>query len=272
MNRKGGISFPILIGIIIVALVLASGSVYFYQQEHAKNIQLQGQLEELNARQRVTEGLLDESKKLATEFQLKLQEAKAKVEALTNELAQEKLARLEAANKLEQIGVDLDQQRLLRQDLENRLDQSEVDGKKIKDQIKFITLEKRDLEAKIKDLEAGSSGVELGKVVINPDKMPAVKSSTKKPEIVEKKVEPKQEKTSGLEGKVIVVNKEYNFVVINLGSKENVYLGDEFSVMRNGKVIGNLKVEKVHESMSAAGFAPELQGKFREDDVVQKVK
>ena len=65
MNRKGAIPLPITIGLIVISLVLATGSFYFYQKEHAKNAQLQDQIDELSARQRITEGKLDETKKLA---------------------------------------------------------------------------------------------------------------------------------------------------------------------------------------------------------------
>jgi cell shape-determining protein MreC len=90
-------------------------------------------------------------------------------------------------------------------------------------------------------------------------------------------VEQKQESAvplaNPLEGKVTVVNKEYNFAVINLGQKDGVNVGDQFSVTREGKVIGDIKVEKVHESMSAAGFAAELKDAIQENDlVVQKAK
>lgn len=269
MNRKDAVPLVILIGLVIIFLALTIGSFYFYQQEHAKNIQLQDQMDELSARQRITEGKLDETKKLATEFQLKLQEAKVQIETLTNELTQEKLTSLEASNKLDQVSADLEQQKVLRQDLENRLNQSEADGKKIKDQIKVITQEKMDLDVKIKNLESGANGVELGKVVVNSDNAvinPPIKNLAQ----LEKKAEVSQVKP--LAGKIAVVNKEYNFAVINLGSKDGVRLQDEFSVTHSGKVIGNLKVEKVHESMCAAGFAPELKDSLQENDVVQKVK
>ena len=269
MNRKGGISLLILTSLVIVSLAVAAGLFYFYQQEHTKNIQLQTQIDELTARQRITEGKLDEAKKIAAEFQLKLQEAKAQIGKFTDELTQEKSAHLDATNKLDQISADLEQQKVLRQDLEKRLNQSEADGKKIKDQIKVITQEKMELEAKIKNLEAGANGVELGKVVVNSDKT-SVNPPAKQLSRLEKKLEASQFKP--LEGKISVVNNEYNFVVINLGSKDGVKLNDEFSVLRSGKVIGNLKIEKVHELMSAAGFAPELKDNIKENDVVQKVK
>jgi uncharacterized coiled-coil protein SlyX len=269
MNRKGSASLIILIVLIIISLGLGAGAFYLYQQEHAKNIQLQVQIDELTTRQKITEDKLDEAKKQAAEFQLKVEESKVQITALTNELAQEKSARLEVSNRLDQINSDLSQQKALRQDLEDRLSQSEADGKKIKDQIKIITQEKKDLETKIKNLEAGTSGVELGMVVVNQDKGPAF-PVTKEPAKVEKKPEAPLGKP--LEGKISVVNKEYNFAVINLGSKNGVKLGDEFTVTRGGKSVGKLKVEKVHEAMSAAGYAAEFKDYIRENDVVQKVQ
>lgn len=282
MNRKGTVSVMILIALIIISLGLAAGASYFYQKEHAKTIQLQEQVDELNTRQRVTEDKLEESKKLAMDFQLKLRAAKTQIDSLTGELAAEKSARQEASSKLEQIAADLEQQKAKREDLENKLNQSQDDSKKIREQIKVIEQQKAELEAKIKSLEPAST-VELGKVVVN-NEASAIDAKAKaraeakmkanvaqKPAKVEKKEKVPQVKS--LEGKIVVVNKENNFVVLNLGSKDGVSVGDEFSVSRAGKTIGEVKVEKVHETMSAAGFAAELKDIISENDkVAQKAK
>ncbi len=283
MNRKGTVSVIILIGLIIISLGLAASASYFYQKEHAKTIQLQEQIDELNTRQRVTEDKLGESKKMAMDFQLKLQAAKTEIDSLTGELAGEKTARQEASSKLEQAMADLEQQKAKREDLENKLNQSQDDSKKIKEQIKVIEQQKAELEAKIKSLEPAST-VELGKVVVN-NETSAIDAKAKAraeakmkaniparhPAKVEKKEKAPQVKS--LEGKIVVVNKENNFVVLNLGSKDGVSMGDEFSVSRAGKTIGEVKVEKVHESMSAAGFAGELKEIIGENDkVTQKAK
>ena len=277
MYRKGSILLPVLIVLFIISLIIAGGGFYLYQQEHAKNIQLQSQIDELTSRQRITEGKLAETKKLVTEFQLKVQEAKMQIDSLTDDLSQEKSGRLEATNKLNQINADLEQQKVLRQDLEKRLNQSEADGKIIKDQIKIITKEKMDLEDKIKNLESGANDVELGKVVVNSDKAPVDQTKTW-PAKATNNVPAGSDKKSQilpvkpLEGKISVVNKEYNFAVINLGSKDKVSVGDEFLVSRAGKPIGNLKVEKVHEAMAAAGFSAELKDLIKENDLVtQKI-
>jgi len=282
MYRKGTIILPVLVVLIIISLSLAAVSFWLYQKEHAQNIQLQGQIVELGQRQRITESTLEEARKTASEITLKLQVAISKVDSLTDELAQEKSARTEATNKLEQFMADLQQQKSLRQDLESRLKTAHDEGRQIKEQIKIIQQQKAQLEDKIKDMEAGSESVELGKVIVSGEVAVVADDATKgESKAAKVSVSPaKSEKAgkksapaAGLEGKIMIVNKEFNFAVINLGSKENINVGDEFSISREGKYIGDLKVEKVHEFMSAAGFAAELKDLIKENDkVAQKAK
>ncbi|MDD5108084.1 MAG: hypothetical protein PHC29_01030 [Candidatus Omnitrophica bacterium] len=285
MYRKGTIILPVLIVLIIIFLSLAAVSFYLYQKEHAQNLQLQDKITELEQRQRITENKLEEAKKAASELTLKLQEASSKVESLTGELTKEKSALTEASNKLEQFNADIQQQKSLRQDLEDRLKTATEEGKKINEQMKIIQQQKTELENKIKNMEDGSGGVELGKVVVGGE--PVIIDNTAKGKAKEindkiKAAELKQAKTGKpiqnsalniLEGKIMIVNKEFNFAVINLGSKDKVIVGDEFTISRDGRNISELKVEKVHESMSAAGFAPEFKDLIRENDkVTQKIK
>ncbi len=278
MYRNGKIILPVLILLIIISLVFGGVVFYLYQQEHAQNIQLQQQIADLGERQRKTEGKLEETKKTASELTLKLQEANSKVDSLTNDLTQQKSALTEATNKLEQFKADLAQQKSQRQDLENRLKTAEDEGKQIKEQIKIVQQQKTELEDKLKNIEAGSGGVELGKVVVNGE-IPVIDNTVKgKAKAAQDKVSAADTKVQKVvknpvisaesEGKVIIVNKEFNFAVINLGSKDNVSVGDEFSVSREGKYIGDLKVEKVHESMAAAGFIPELKDFIKENDKI----
>jgi len=270
MNRKTGIL--LFGGLLVISFAIAAGAFYSYQNEHAKSIRLQAQVDELTIRQRATEAKLEDSKKTVTRLQLELQEVKGQIDALNNELAQEKSSRLDASNKLEQLKADLEQQKTSRQDLEGRLNQASSEGMKMKEQVRVIQQQKDELEAKLKELESGSDGVELGKVVVNSEvlkeKPQAAAPSTPKGE--KKAAAPK---VNTLEGKVMVVNKDYNFAVINLGSKDGVKMDDVFSVYRGGKVIGELKVEKVHESMAAAGFPEDLKNIINENDMVaQKAK
>ena len=52
-------------------------------------------------------------------------------------------------------------------------------------------------------------------------------------------------------GKILAVNTESNFVVINLGVSSGVKVGDEFNVWRAGKSIGSITVIQARDSISA---------------------
>lgn len=77
-----------------------------------------------------------------------------------------------------------------------------------------------------------------------------------------------------LEGNIIVVNKEFNFAVINLGSKDGVIMGMEFEVYHNNSYIGDVKVEQLHDAVAAAGFLGQtMMAMAHEGDrVVTKMK
>lgn len=278
MYRKGTIILPVLIVLSSISLLLAGGLFYLYQKEHAQNIQLQEQLADLGQRQKLTEGKLEDAKKTASELTLRLQETNSKVDSLNNELAQEKSAFSDASNKIEQFKADLQQQQSVRQDLEKRLKAAFDEGKQIKEQVRILQQQKTELEGKIKELEAGPEGVELGKVivaseVVDDDVGKGKPQGSKEKTAAKPKEGKKSAKAAVIEGKVMIVNKEFNFAVINLGSRDNINIGDEFAVSREGKYIGDLKVEKVHDSMSAAGFSPELKDFIKENDkITQKAK
>jgi len=287
MLSKGKIILPILIVLVIIFLAAAGGLFYLYQNEYAQNVKLQGQIVELENRQKQTASQLEESKKLAADLELQLQEAKNRIDSLAGELSTEKAAHSVTSNKLDQLNADLSSQKSLREDLENRLNQVQEESKQVREEVKIMQQQKLALEEKIKNLEEGAARIELGKVVVNPEATqpsgdtaaaqsvpqeqmiaPAPQASSAKPV--------KQElplKAQGQTGKVLIVNKEFNFVVINLGSKDKVSVGDEFLVSRSGKAIGDIKVEKVHEFMSAAGFPEKLKDTIKENDkVTQKTR
>ncbi|MDD5120655.1 MAG: hypothetical protein PHR84_05035 [Candidatus Omnitrophica bacterium] len=273
MNRKGAVLLPILIVLIIISFALAAGAFYLYQREHAHNIQLQGQIADLENSKRLTEGKLEDSKKMASELQLKLQEIKANISSLTEEFSKEKTAHADALNQLEQFKSDLQQQKSLRQDLENKLKEAQDEGKKIKEQLKVIEKQKTELEEKIKSLQSDEDSVELGTVVVNNEPVVTVDNPPLDKNAPVKAVKKSSSKAKLLEGRIMVVNREFNFVVINLGSKDGVAVGDIFLVSHEGKNLGEIKIEKVHDSMSAAGFALELKDQIKENDqIIQKAK
>lgn len=60
------------------------------------------------------------------------------------------------------------------------------------------------------------------------------------------------ESSPGFEGKVVSVNTENNFVIVDLGEKAGMRLGEQLSVYRDGKYIARLEVIQVRGDISAA--------------------
>ena len=73
------------------------------------------------------------------------------------------------------------------------------------------------------------------------------------------------------QGRVLTVNNEYEFVVINLGQKDGMEAGMPMTVYRSGKEIGKLEILEAHPRISAADIKPVSGRKKRDiriDDVV----
>ena len=276
MTGRGSATIIILIVLILLSLSLAGGIFYFFRTEQIKTLGLEAKLQELDAKQRLTQARLGEAEKLVADLQLKLGEANSQISTLTNDLQAERTAKQEALNSQQQLSLDLEQQKALRSDLESQLNAAQEQLKNIQAQLQDLESQKTALqeqkaalEAKVSELEKSSQDVELGRIVVSPEGSmvePREQASTGKTE--------NNPPATGLQGKVLVINKDYSFAVINLGSKDGVEIGQVFGVYHNNKYVGDVKVEKIHDSMAAAGFGtPDLRDKIGEGDkVVQKVK
>ena len=284
MNNKGKSLLIIVVAIALLSLAAASAIFYFYQKEKAANANLQEQLEELRAAQRLNESKLEEANRRIMELEAKRKEAETKISTLIEQLQQEKMAKDQALLQIQQVRDDLEQQKRLRADLEKKFEQAQAEVMRVQSRIKDLEAQRTDLERKMSELEAkaqAAENVELGTIVVAPTKetTEVKKPSAKKEKDEKKDVTTKLTKdvnqpytkttpaSSGAEGKVLVVNRDYNFAVINLGSKDGVNIGSVFSIYHNNEYIGDAKVEKVHDSMAAGGFlSPDIRDKVSEGD------
>lgn len=118
--------------------------------------------------------------------------------------------------------------------------------KSLEGELASVANEKQELAAKIKSQEERESRVSLDKIVIKP--------------------------LPGHEGKIIKVNSNYSFVVVSLGAKKDVSVGDILSVYRSGNFIGRLVVEKVQDEYCAASILPAWRdAQIKEDDTVKEL-
>ena len=71
------------------------------------------------------------------------------------------------------------------------------------------------------------------------------------------------------DGQVVVINREYDFIVMNLGKNHGLTVGQEFKIVRDNEVLGRVRVEKVYDELSAAALLPNSKkNSIREGDLV----
>ncbi|MBI4436084.1 MAG: hypothetical protein HY590_01510 [Candidatus Omnitrophica bacterium] len=75
-----------------------------------------------------------------------------------------------------------------------------------------------------------------------------------------------------LEGKVLVVNEKFQFVVVDLGSEAKLDAGTVLTIYREDQYIGRVQVEEVRDTISACRILPEwTQQPIQENDHVREL-
>jgi len=262
MDRKGAGRLIFLI-VLLLLLIAAAYGYYLYYQQKLTNNQLQEKIEEITAKYKISETKLIEAQKIVSSLQDKIKEAEEQIKNLTEQLNQKEEERLQISSSLEELKKEIANLREARQNLEEKLSTSQKEISTLTKKIEDLTKEKEKLAKEA--AQKSSSEVELGKVVVSPENTSSA--------VLKESAAPSSSKQKEQEGKVLVVNKEYDFAVINLGRKDGVKLNEVFSVYRGSDYLGDVKIEKLHDSMSAAAFvSTDLKDKIKEGDrVVKKI-
>ncbi len=123
----------------------------------------------------------------------------------------------------------------------------------IQDRIDELWKVKKDVDARFNMSKGTSSGsVELAPIVVNANVEPA-------------KTGPATFRKGGF---VVSINDDNNFVIINLGERDGVRVGDAYKIYREGRAIGTVAVIQVRKDISAADIKQKTMP-FRAGDPVR---
>jgi len=249
--------------IVLLILFLLGTITGFWQVQRLKeeNISLKERNEELEARKKIVETKLrekeDEIARLLSQIEEKIQQIASIEDQIKNDKAIKEEIILQLKNKEEELTKE--KERVL--ELEDKLNKADIEFKNLLARAKDLESKKEDLEKKLKDLEAKPETVELGKIEVKGEE-----------DIIEVKGEEDIQVMSPpkrLEGKILVVNKDYNFAVINLGESDGLNLSDILSVYHQNEHLGNVKVEELRDKMSVVTFLDEgMKDTVKEEDFV----
>ncbi len=229
----------------------------FLLQEKNKEAdeKINGLLDELELQEGIREELKKENQALKEKFET---EAKARTE-----LQQKIDSNAEAAQKLPDLEAQLQAEQGVRQELEQKLSAAEERAK---------TLEEALAKMQQQGIQSPAPAEEIVPAVQEPQQQetPVIKeeSSGEKEEVnLEKIVVAPAKAVPG--GRVVMVDGETEFVIVNLGANHGIKEDQILSISRGKDLLGDIKVTRVQPEMSAADFIPPLTGRqVRKDDSV----
>ncbi|MFC1704147.1 hypothetical protein ACFL1E_05130 [Candidatus Omnitrophota bacterium] len=233
----------------ILFFLLFGASIYLLKVEMDKRIMVEKTLEDMELAKKQLEKDMDAAQRMVSQLKDKYKEASLKSEGLMKDLtiAQEDVDMLTSENT--ELKESLRNEFSAKEQTEQILAEAQNELSALQEQLKKIEQSKEELNSQLQEIQGDIEyDVALDTIVVKPDEIP-----------------------SGIpEGSVAVVNKAYNFIVINLGFKDNIKPGLIFTVFQKNRPIGDVVVEKVEESLSVANFLDEqIKSKVREGDIVK---
>lgn len=241
---------------------LKKKSLILEDQAYEADERINGLLDELE----LQEGLRDEIKLENADLKQKFEASEAKLVELqakvgeADETLQAKVAELEK---------QLADESAVKESLQKQMTDLEAQKKSVMEEMKALETKaaeeveqmKKAMEAKSKEvvepaqsdkdvkdvkedkISAAEKEIELEKIVVVPDEVP--------------------------EGRILSVDKETDFVIINLGKKDGIEAGSLMSVSRGDEYLGDVKVTRVQTEMSAADLIPPFSSRIvRKNDQV----
>ena len=230
----------------------------FLLQEKNKEAdeKINGLLDELELQEGIREELKKENQALKEKFE---KETKAKAEL------QEKLAsNAEAAQSLPELEAQLQAEQGARQELEQKLSAAEERAKTLEEALAKMQQQGVESPAPV-PVEAAPEAEEP-----QQQETPVIEEESfeNKEEILLEKIVVAPAKAAP-EGRVVMVDTETEFVIVNLGANHGIKEEQVLAVSRGQDQLGEIKVTRVQPEMSAADFIPPLTSRqVRKDDSV----
>jgi len=153
-----------------------------------------------------------------------------------------------------------------------KLSELQTERDAVRQQLSQLQRAKGDLESKVTELSRRPT-VELEKVLVTDTHAPPSRSSAEPTTIAPRSSSAAPMVRRLPDGQVVVINREYDFIVMNLGKNHGLSVGQEFHIVRGDAVLGRVKVEKVYDELSAAAILPESRkDEIHEGDAVKALE
>ena len=257
--------------VLIMVLLISSTSIGFflYNKEFQSNKELESQLKSSRYNEMKLQGDLKEAKHQLALAEDKVKEADDKINNLMDEIdlndGVRKELKTENAKLKETIELAKKEKESVQVELETGKKKYDEAGELYKteqDKVNALQLSVAKLQTVNDEVEKKMAEMRTG--FVNDNGIPA-KPAVPKIELDKIVVNP----NDGTRGKVLSVDKGSDFIVASLGVKQGVKAGDVLSVYRGDEYLGDVRVSRVQEELSAADIIPPFSSrKVRKNDTV----
>jgi len=263
-GQSGKLAIVILSILLILSLVGAVIGFYSFQEERLRVLTLNIELKELQVEKRIIEDKLTDSEMRNSDLEEQLENTLAQVAELNSELEQGETERIQLNSQIEKLQAQLKEEEKIKKELEAQKIQAQDKINKLQE---ILKISKDELESQLNKFDTGQE-VALGKIVVGQKEEFLDTASGRYPDYLTI-VSPRA--ANIIEGEVLVVDKDYDFAVVNLGSQDGINIGDTLLVYHNNSYIGDIQIEKAQEVMSACAFLSEdIEDTIKEGDKVIK--
>ncbi len=281
MVKSSGKTSIIFIILILVLLVSSTAIGFFlYNQENQMRKSLEAQLDESHQQQDKLQADLKDARKQLTLLQDKNKEADHKINSLMDEIELNEGLRNELKKENTSLKDTVESAKKEKDKIRLDLDDKAKKLQEIQDLLKVEQDKTKGLQAKIQDLEQvkqQADALQELKVQTKPSNQLAPDQ-----QINSEAIYPVQKKNNKMEldkiviggqdgpkGRILVVDRETEFVICSFGANQGVKPGDVLSVYRGDKYLGDVKVSRVQDEMCAADFIPPFSShEVRKNDIV----
>jgi hypothetical protein len=165
----------------------------------------------------------------------------------------------EAENRARKAETELTQAQKEKADLQAKLDASQQEVASLQKRLEDA---EKNANASVDDLRQQFDSAEKEKVFLSEklqdaQERPAQpKGGKKRRETGSTQAETGSQHRAGVRGTVLAYNQVYNFVVLNLGARQGVESNSEMLVLREGTLIGKIRISSVEPATSIGDIIP----------------
>ena len=239
----------ILLGVVsIVTAVLAVFAFIGKEREYAKRVLLEDRLASTMGEKNKLESAIASGTKIKEQLEANIKKLEKDIESLSSQIEEDKESRKITAQELitkgkeiESLQENLEKEKKEKLVISKRLEELQLDYEKEKREKLRFRNEKAKVEQELAELK--EKYVNLDTIVVTP---PADSGP-------QQTAEPVKEI---LKGRVLVLNRDYSFIVTDLGQDDGVRPGMVFEIREGSALLGKAEIDKVYDTMSSASIMP----------------